>query len=93
MKKKNTHELLLNLKDYNNKNIVTGLKVEFKRKDKIYIKDLYCIMNKDMRNNIIMVDNIQFFYLKENYKFNHKVMTVDFSKAAYKTFTNFFRIL
>ena len=40
MKKKNTHELLLNLKDYNNKNIVTGLKVEFKRKDKIYIKDL-----------------------------------------------------
>ena len=49
-------------------------------------------MNKDMRNNIIMVDNIQFFYLKENYKFNHKVMTVDFSKAAYKTFTNFFRI-
>ena len=39
---------------------MTGLKVKFKRKDKIYKKELYCIMN-NIRNNIIKVDNIQLF--------------------------------
>ena len=58
--KKNIHELLLEMTDNNNKNIVTGLKVEFTRKNK-YIKDLYIIMTEDMVQNIKEEENIQFF--------------------------------
>ena len=48
--KKNIHELLLDLKDNNNNNICTLLKVEFKRKNKNYVKDLYIIMNNNMKD-------------------------------------------
>ena len=47
--------------DNNNKNILTGLKVEFTRKNKKYIKDLYIIMTNEMIKNIKEEDNIQFF--------------------------------
>ena len=40
------------MKDYNNNNIVTGLKVEFKRNMKVYIKVLYIFMTENMIKNI-----------------------------------------
>ena len=59
--KKNIHELLLDMKDNNNINIVTGIKVEFTRKNKTFIKDLYIIMTNDMIQNIKEPENIQYF--------------------------------
>ena len=38
--KENNHELLIDLIDNNNKNICTLLKVEFKKNNKNYIKDM-----------------------------------------------------
>ena len=48
------------MKDYNNNNIVTGLKVDFKRNGKAYIKVFY-IMTKDMIKNIKLEGNTQYF--------------------------------
>lgn len=59
--KKNVHDLLINMKDYNNNNIVTGLKVEFIRNGKTYNKDLCIIMTKDMIKNIKLKGNTQYF--------------------------------
>lgn len=41
--------------------LTTQLKVEFKRKNKIYIKDIFIIMNEKMKKNIMEKDNIQYF--------------------------------
>jgi hypothetical protein len=48
--------------DNNNKNIVTGLKVEFTRKNKKYIKDLSIIMTDDM-SKILKKKTIYNFFL------------------------------
>lgn len=50
------------MKDYNNNNIVTGLKVELKRNGKSYIVDLYIIMTEDMIKNIKLDENTQYFF-------------------------------
>ena len=44
-----------------NADIVTGIKVEFTRKNKTFIKDLYIIMTSDMIQNIKEPENIQYF--------------------------------
>ena len=51
------------MKDYNNNNnnIVTGLKVEFKRNGKVYIKVLYIFMIENMIKNIKLEGNTQYF--------------------------------
>lgn len=38
--------------DDKNKKICTSIKVEFKRNNRTYIKDLYIIMTEDMKSNI-----------------------------------------
>ena len=48
------------MKDYNNNNIVTGLKVEFKRNMKVYIKVLYIFMTENMIKNIKLEGNTQY---------------------------------
>ena len=40
--------------------LTSQLKVEFKRKNKIYIKDFFIIMNEKMKKNMEK-DNIQYF--------------------------------
>ena len=51
----------------NNNNIVTGIKVEFIKKNKTYIKDIYIRMTKDMIQNIKEPENIQYFSDKGYY--------------------------
>ena len=46
--------------DDKNKKICTSIKVEFKRNNRTYIKDLYIIMTEDMKSNI-KKGNIQYF--------------------------------
>ena len=44
--------LLINIKDESNNNIVTKIDVTFERKFKIYTKNIYIIMNKEIEFNI-----------------------------------------
>ena len=39
----------------------TKLTVEFIRKGKKYVKDIFIIMNANMKQNILLKDNIQYF--------------------------------
>ena len=57
---KDFKENLINL-NYDNKQIVTILSMNFIRKNKKYKKDIYIIMNEEMESNIKEKDNIQFF--------------------------------
>ena len=49
------------MEDNNNNKIVSGIKVEIKRKNKSYIKDIYIIMTEDKIQNIQEKDNVQYF--------------------------------
>ena len=51
---------LLNIKE-NNNNIVNKINVIFKRKGIKYEKDIYIIMNTEMKENIKNQENIQYF--------------------------------
>ena len=133
--KKNIKNLILDMKDFNNYDLTTKLSVIFKRKNKEYKKDIFIIMNENMKKNIVLIDNNQFFvdttfqcippqhkglklfviltynkklnktllcllaliynenfetiseifnFLKKNYNFYPKIITVDFGKAGYK---------
>ena len=53
--------LLINIKDESNNNIVTKIDVTFERKFKIYTKNIYIIMNKEMEFNITNKNNSQYF--------------------------------
>lgn len=59
--KKNIENLLLEMQDNNNYNLTTKLSVQFKRKNKIYHKNIYILMNEKMNKNIMLNDNIQYF--------------------------------
>jgi len=49
------------MKDEKDYNITTKLSVEFKRKNKIYNKDIFILMNTQMKKNICSEKNLQFF--------------------------------
>ena len=59
--KNNIENLLLEMQDNNNYNLTTKLSVQFKRKNKIYHKNIYILMNEKMNKNIMLNDNIQYF--------------------------------
>ena len=59
--KKNIEELILNMQDNKNYNLTNKINVEFKRKNKTYKKNIYIIMNEEMKKNISLNDNIQYF--------------------------------
>ena len=58
--KKNNHQLIMDIK-YNNENIISNIKVSFKRKNIEFIKDIYIIMNKQMKLNIVNENVTQHF--------------------------------
>ena len=51
---------LINL-TFNNEKIISEIFVNYERKNKLYKKEIYIIMTKDMITNIINKDNIQYF--------------------------------
>ena len=59
--KKFIKELILNIQDFKGYNITTEISVKFKRKNKIYKKPIYLLMNASMKDNIQLIDNIQYF--------------------------------
>ena len=48
------------MEDNNKNKKVFAIKVEFKRKNKSYMKDIYLIMTEDMIQNIQEKDNVQY---------------------------------
>ena len=56
----NFEESISNFKIDDNK-FVTKLNVHFERKNKKYTKIIYCIMSKEMENNINSINNTQYF--------------------------------
>ena len=52
---------LINDFKINDINIVQNLKVTFERKNKLYNKDIYCMMSKEMEENIKSPENTQYF--------------------------------
>ena len=61
LSKNNIKTLILEMKDIHDYKLTTKLRVEFKRKNKTYNKDIYIIMNEQMKKNISLKDNIQYF--------------------------------
>lgn len=59
--KKNIKQLIMDMKDEKDYNITTKLYVEFKRKNKTYKKDIYMLMNAQMKKNVSSDKNLQFF--------------------------------
>ena len=49
------------MEDNNNYKLTTELKVSFKRKNKIYNKLIYILMNERMKTNITAYGNVQYF--------------------------------
>ena len=52
LSKKTIKDFILDMKDNTGYNITTNLKVEFSRKNKIYKKDIFILMNSNMKKNI-----------------------------------------
>ena len=59
--KYNIEFLLKNMEDINGKKLTVSKKVKIKRDNKIYYKDIYIIMNDDMKNNLENKNISQFF--------------------------------
>ena len=62
--RENNKELYNNMNNFsiNNKKVVSVLKVNFKRKNKIFNKDIFVIMTDQMEENIVKKENIQYFF-------------------------------
>ena len=58
---KDINDQLINLEINNEKNIVTNLNVQFQRNNIIYNKTIYIIMTQQMGENLIDINNIQYF--------------------------------
>lgn len=58
--KTNFDNLLLDFK-INDKKVITKLVVNFKRNNKDYKKNIYCIMSSEMEENILSPNNTQYF--------------------------------
>lgn len=61
LSKKNIRHLIMDMTDINGYKLTTLLKVEFTRKNKVYNKEIFILMNESMKKNILDKDNIQFF--------------------------------
>ena len=53
--------MILELEDMNNYKLTSKINVTFKRKNKLYKKNIYLLMNKKMKENINLEGNIQYF--------------------------------
>ena len=60
LSKKTIKDFILDMKDNTGYNITTNLKVEFSRKNKIYKKDLFILMNSNMKNNLNIITFTEF---------------------------------
>ena len=49
------------MEDNNNYNITTKINVEFKIKSKLHKKNIFILMNENMKKNINLENNIQYF--------------------------------
>ena len=82
---------LINDFKINDINIVQNLKVTFERKNKLYNKDIYCMMSKEMEENIKSPENTQYFsdvtyYCVPLNNKKHKLFTtLAFNKRKYHT--------
>ena len=59
--KNNITNLILNMEDNNGYKLTTKIDVTFKRKNKVYNKNIYIMMNNNMKDNLTSNENTQFF--------------------------------
>lgn len=59
LSKINITNLIFDMKDKKEYNLTTKLTVNFIRKGKKYVKDIFIIMNATMKQNILLKENIQ----------------------------------
>ena len=56
-----SQNLILTIEDINNYNKTTKISVEFKRKQKPHKKNIFILMYEDMKKNLNLENNIQYF--------------------------------